>query len=90
MHINRYACQSNVHVKLSNSKPKYVLSSNLSNVHPIVSHNICKNVSFSRPDSYVQETEQLNKIFLLLFLLLYRYTYGQVLIEGNESNGHYF
>ena len=90
MHINRYACQSNVHVKSSNPKPKYVFSNNLSNVHPIVPHNISKNVSFSQPDSYVQKTEQLKKIFLLLFLLLYTYTYGQVLIEGNESNGHYF
>ena len=53
MHINRYACQSNINVKSSNPKPKYVFPNNLANVHPIVPHNISKNVSFSRPDSYV-------------------------------------
>ena len=61
MHIDRYACQSNVHVKSRNPKPKYVFPNNLPNVHAIVPHNISKNVSFSRPDSYVSYADWLNE-----------------------------
>ena len=87
MHINRYACQSNVHVKSSNPKPKYVFPNNFPNVHPIVAHNISKNVSFSRPDSYVSYADWLNEsqgqenwtieenFFVAIFVAIYIYTW---------------
>ena len=79
---------------------------NLPSVHPIDPQNISNNVSFSRPDSYENYADWLNdsqgqenwtieEIFLVfittkLFLLLYTYTYGQVWIEGDKRNRHYF